>query len=59
VAHAARVFTLNGNHARRKAVLAPFDAVWEDESGRDLVEYALLVVLIAVAVIFALRILTA
>ncbi len=40
-------------------MLAPFDAVWEDESGRDLVEYALLVVLIAVAVIFALRILTA
>ncbi|MDP2471438.1 MAG: Flp family type IVb pilin [Candidatus Palauibacterales bacterium] len=38
-------------------MLAPFKALWADESGQDLVEYALLVALIAIIVIAALRIL--
>ncbi len=38
-------------------MLAPFKALWADESGQDLVEYALLVALIAIVVIAALRIL--
>jgi Flp pilus assembly pilin Flp len=37
-------------------MLAPFNALWADESGQDLVEYALLVALIAIVVIAALRI---
>jgi pilus assembly protein Flp/PilA len=40
-----------------KTMLAPFKALWADESGQDLVEYALLVALIAIIVIAALRIL--
>ena len=38
-------------------MLAPFKALWADESGQDLVEYALLVALIAIVVIAAIRIL--
>ena len=38
-------------------MLAPFEALWADESGQDLVEYALLVALIAIVVIAAVRIL--
>lgn len=38
-------------------MLAPFKALWTDESGQDLVEYALLVALIAIIVIAALRVL--
>jgi len=38
-------------------MLAPFKALWADESGQDLVEYALLVALIAIIVIAALRLL--
>ncbi len=38
-------------------MLAPFKALWADESGQDLVEYALLVALIAIIVIAALAIL--
>ena len=38
-------------------MLAPVQALWKDESGQDLVEYALLVALIAIVVIAALRIL--
>lgn len=38
-------------------MLAPFRALWADESGQDLVEYALLVALIAIVVIAAIRIL--
>jgi pilus assembly protein Flp/PilA len=38
-------------------MLAPFKALWNDESGQDLVEYALLVALIAIIVIAALRLL--
>ena len=38
-------------------MLAPFKALWADESGQDLVEYALLVALIAIVVIAALNIL--
>jgi pilus assembly protein Flp/PilA len=38
-------------------MLAPFNALWADESGQDLVEYALLVALIAIIVIAALRLL--
>jgi pilus assembly protein Flp/PilA len=38
-------------------MLAPFKALWADESGQDLVEYALLVALIAIVVIAALKIL--
>ena len=38
-------------------MLAPFKALWADESGQDLVEYALLVALIAIIVIAALRVL--
>jgi len=38
-------------------MLAPFKTLWADESGQDLVEYALLVALIAIIVIAALRIL--
>ena len=38
-------------------MLAPFNALWADESGQDLVEYALLVALIAIIVIAALKIL--
>ena len=38
-------------------MFAPFEALWADESGQDLVEYALLVALIAIIVIAALRIL--
>ena len=38
-------------------MLAPFKALWADESGQDLVEYALLVALIAIIVIAALRML--
>jgi len=38
-------------------MLAPFKALWADESGQDLVEYALLVALIAIIVIAALKIL--
>ena len=34
-------------------MLAPFKALWVDESGQDLVEYALLVALIAVVCIAA------
>jgi pilus assembly protein Flp/PilA len=40
-----------------KTMLAPFKALWADESGQDLVEYALLVALIAIIVIAALKIL--
>jgi pilus assembly protein Flp/PilA len=36
-------------------MLAPLKALWVDESGQDLVEYALLVALIAIVVIVALR----
>ena len=38
-------------------MLAPFKALWADESGQDLVEYALLVALIAIVVIAALTLL--
>ena len=38
-------------------MLAPFKALWADESGQDLVEYALLVALIAIVVIAALNVL--
>jgi len=38
-------------------MLAHFKALWADESGQDLVEYALLVALIAIVVIAAIRIL--
>ena len=38
-------------------MLAPFKALWTDESGQDLVEYALLVALIAIVVIAALTLL--
>jgi pilus assembly protein Flp/PilA len=38
-------------------MLAHFKALWADESGQDLVEYALLVALIAIVVIAALNIL--
>ena len=38
-------------------MLALFKALWADESGQDLVEYALLVALIAIIVIAALRLL--
>ena len=38
-------------------MLAPLKALWVDESGQDLVEYALLVALIAIVVIAALKIL--
>lgn len=38
-------------------MLAPFKALWADESGQDLVEYALLVALIAIIVIAALKVL--
>ena len=38
-------------------MLAPFKVLWADESGQDLVEYALLVALIAIVVIAAIRIL--
>ena len=48
---------VNGNYAGRRTMLAPFKALWTDESGQDLVEYALLVALIAIIVIAALRIL--
>ena len=45
---------VNGNYAGRRTMLAPFKALWTDESGQDLVEYALLVALIAIVVIAAL-----
>jgi pilus assembly protein Flp/PilA len=48
---------MNGIIAGRIEMLAPFQALWADESGQDLVEYALLVALIAIIVIAALRIL--
>ena len=38
-------------------MLALFKSLWADESGQDLVEYALLVALIAIVVIAAIRIL--
>jgi pilus assembly protein Flp/PilA len=38
-------------------MVALFKNLWVDESGQDLVEYALLVALIAIIVIAALRIL--
>ena len=38
-------------------MVAPFKVLWADESGQDLVEYALLVALIAIVVIAAIRIL--
>ena len=38
-------------------MLAALTALWADESGQDLVEYALLVALIAIIVIAALKIL--
>mgnify|MGYP003573748351 CR=1 FL=1 len=38
-------------------MLAQFKNLWVDESGQDLVEYALLVALIAIVVIAALNIL--
>lgn len=38
-------------------MLSLFKSLWADESGQDLVEYALLVALIAIVVIAALRIL--
>jgi pilus assembly protein Flp/PilA len=37
-------------------VIAPFEALWNDDDGQDLVEYALLVALIALLVIAALRV---
>jgi pilus assembly protein Flp/PilA len=37
-------------------VIAPFEALWNDDEGQDLVEYALLVALIALLVIAALRV---
>ena len=40
-----------------QTLLALFNNLWTDESGQDLVEYALLVALIAIVVIAALRIL--
>ena len=40
-----------------RTMLAPMKALWVDESGQDLVEYALLVALIAIVVIAALKIL--
>jgi pilus assembly protein Flp/PilA len=40
-----------------ETMLAPFKTLWADESGQDLVEYALLVALIAIVVIAALRLL--
>jgi pilus assembly protein Flp/PilA len=48
---------MNGTTAGRNQMLAPFKALWADESGQDLVEYALLVALIAIVVIAAIRIL--
>jgi len=38
-------------------MLASFEALWQDEYGQDLVEYALLLALIAIIVIAALAIL--
>ena len=38
-------------------MLTPLRSLWNDDSGQDLVEYALLVALIAIIVIAALRIL--
>ncbi len=38
-------------------MLATFKTLWADESGQDLVEYALLVALIAIVVIAALTLL--
>lgn len=38
-------------------MLAHFKALWTDESGQDLIEYALLVALIAIVVIAALTLL--
>lgn len=38
-------------------MLAPFKALWADESGQDLVEYALLLALIAIVVIAAVELL--
>ncbi|MFC1531706.1 Flp family type IVb pilin [Gemmatimonadota bacterium] len=38
-------------------MFAPLEALWADESGQDLVEYALLVALIAIIVIAALKVL--
>jgi len=40
-----------------KTMFAPLEALWADESGQDLVEYALLVALIAIIVIAALKVL--
>ncbi len=37
-------------------MIAPFEALWNDDDGQDLVEYALLVALIALLVIAALRV---
>ncbi len=37
-------------------MIAPFEALWNDDEGQDLVEYALLVALIALLVIAALRV---
>ena len=47
----------NGESQEENKMLAPFKSLWVDESGQDLVEYALLVALIAIIVIAALRIL--
>jgi pilus assembly protein Flp/PilA len=49
--------SINGSLPGGKDMLAHFKALWADESGQDLVEYALLVALIAIVVIAALNIL--
>jgi pilus assembly protein Flp/PilA len=43
---------LNG-FGREERMLELFQALWNDESGQDLAEYALLIALIALAVIVA------
>jgi len=44
-------------NARRQNMRQQFQRLWTDESGQDLVEYALLLVLLTLVVIAALRIL--
>ncbi|MCK5447308.1 MAG: Flp family type IVb pilin [Gemmatimonadetes bacterium] len=38
-------------------MLRPFETLWQDESGQDLVEYSLLLALISITVISALVVL--
>jgi pilus assembly protein Flp/PilA len=49
--------SLYGPNAGRITMTAHIQTLWTDESGQDLVEYALLVALIAIIVIAALRVL--